>query len=186
MTFLLDFVFPRICPSCENPIFGKNFLLCTECSEQIELLDPKNRCLKCFNKSLQRICSQCRKNPSFYHQKADLFEKIGANQALIHAYRGNREYKIFPIIAAMLLLQIERLKWQIPDIILIQALSCKERLHCKRRPIDHLAHALSKRIEADVVTTKKLNKNFTQKVVLALECKEELPLFPKKYYSLNL
>lgn len=109
---LLNWCFPPLCIVCETPCTTK--LFCLSCWELCRPVDPKERCVHCFQElDVPIVCSVCRKSPSLPIPSAFIFE------ATIQAKLFCRQIDDAPeAIAGFFVFQWTELNWPIPDAIL--------------------------------------------------------------------
>ncbi len=112
---LLDFIFPSHCLCCEQNEVEKEKLLCPSCSELLELVDPQDRCPRCFRKGMP--CKICASAPSFW-TFAYATEKIGPASSLWSAHPSCKTQIRVDAMTALMAVQYYRLRWPLPDAIL--------------------------------------------------------------------
>lgn len=117
----LDFLFPPLCLHCGDLITKKKSLLCTICSNLLQMIEPKGRCLYCFNEmdheQKQNICPRCIRKSSIFHRIASVFDYIGPAATLVKKLKyGNQPY-LAKGAGAFLTAQFIKLNWPIPDLI---------------------------------------------------------------------
>ena len=109
---LLDCLFPPFCEVCEEPC--RTRLLCPACWELCAPIDPKERCIHCFEEIEEAgLCPQCRQAPLLQIPVASVFERSSASIRLAQEAREKPE-----AIAAFLIFQWTRLHWEIPDAVI--------------------------------------------------------------------
>jgi len=88
-------LFPTCCLHCKGALCGDLKLLCQDCLDLIELIDPKE-------------CTATR---------AFCFDYEGPQKSLLTAFKyGDKPY-LAKSLASFMLLQLERLDWTLPDAI---------------------------------------------------------------------
>lgn len=68
-----DLLFPPVCFVCEESVRGA--LLCPRCWEESRLIEPKGRCIHCFELSEHSLCEMCQKDPLLPYPRAAVFER---------------------------------------------------------------------------------------------------------------
>ena len=106
---LSELCFPSLCLSCTEPCQGA---FCLYCRENIELLDLQTRCPICFIEH-EGICFACNKRKTA--PRAAVCEGYGPARSLV-AHLS--ETKIQKNIGSLMLVQLCRLSWPLPDILL--------------------------------------------------------------------
>jgi ComF family protein len=106
--------FPNFCLECEDPLEPKEKLLCAPCSNKLELVDPENRCRRCFGQAPCPKCPQVIKQASGL---ASCFEYYGPIKNILHAFKYGDKPELALPLASFLLLQLERLSWPTPELI---------------------------------------------------------------------
>jgi hypothetical protein len=104
-----ELCFPTLCISCAEPSQGA---LCAHCRENIELIDLSTRCPICFMEH-EGICFSCIKKKS--SPRAAASEGYGPARSLV-AHLS--ESKIQKNIGSLMLVQLCRLSWPLPDVLL--------------------------------------------------------------------
>ncbi len=104
--------FPAHCLHCKGPLPLALNLLCPSCFESLELINPHEMCPICFI----RPCI-CKKETLFFDRQAFCFDYEGPAKSLLIALKyGDRPY-LAKSLASFMLLQLEQLGWNEPDII---------------------------------------------------------------------
>lgn len=93
---LLHFIFPSHCIHCEQEVVECDLLFCRSCQEWIELF-PEQHCFPC---------------------KAVAVEKEGIVMSLIRESNGSMQQEALNTMVALMVLQIDKLQWPLPDRIL--------------------------------------------------------------------
>ncbi|MCX6989531.1 MAG: hypothetical protein NTX49_00460 [Chlamydiae bacterium] len=104
-----ELCFPTLCISCAEPSQG---FLCAHCRENIELIDLSTRCPICFIEQ-EGLCFACKKRKAA--PRAAVCEGYGPARSLV-AHLS--ESKIQKNIGSLMLVQLCRLPWPLPDILL--------------------------------------------------------------------
>jgi len=172
---ILDRIFPRLCLHCQSP----GHRLCPECLDLLELLPPTGRCLKCFRESQEALCRPCRKRPSIFHRRAALFEPEGPALDLISRFWKGSDLPLIDLLASFIALQLDRLKWEWPDVIAYDGGPFQ-----KKNTVPALAKACGEILQRPTVRLKE--DDFPRKVVLVIEPRGEIAIFPKRLYAMHL
>lgn len=96
---MLQLLFPAYCFHCEVRLKKLRDFLCSDCKEQLVLLEPEN-CYSHFGKS------------------AFCFEGIGPAGSLLRELQRKKRTALAKDLSAFMALQFKRLKWPWPEIIL--------------------------------------------------------------------
>lgn len=88
-------------------------MLCSDCSEKIELISVKNRCPICFEEQEGR-CLRCANETVF--PRAFTCEDFGPAQTLERALPNNE--KIQRNVGSLMVVQLCLLSWPMPDVLL--------------------------------------------------------------------
>jgi hypothetical protein len=104
-----ELCFPTLCISCAEPSQGA---LCPHCRENIELIDLSTRCPICFIEQ-EGVCFACKKRKTA--PRAAVCEGYGPARSLVAHLP---ESKIQKNIGSLMLVQLCRLPWPLPDILL--------------------------------------------------------------------
>ena len=150
---LLDLLFPRRCPICEEIIKKKNKYICDKCKDKITYnVEPV--CKKCgksittFEKEYCRAC--CTKNYYFdmgvsvFKHKADIKKSIYRFK-----YSNKREYKDF-YINELLKKHIRTIKYWDADVIIPVPLHKNKKIKRGFNQAEILAKELGKRLNIEV------------------------------------
>ena len=97
--FLLDMVFPRRCPVCDDVLPFGGELICSGCRERLQYVEEP-RCRKC-GKALYdetgEYCADCRETAHFFNRAVSAFVYNDAARDAVFRfkYRGRQEYARF-------------------------------------------------------------------------------------------
>jgi len=114
-----DIAYPPSCLLCEQFLGGKKEkLCCKDCLEGLELLDPKERCPRCFGWGLEgEVCPSCTDHPPLFYRLGAAFSYEGSAAGLVRQFKyGNRPY-LAKSLAAYLAVQMVRMGWEPPDLL---------------------------------------------------------------------
>lgn len=97
-TKLLDLVFPRRCPICDEVVGGTGQLICEGCKGAVMYVTGAV-CLKCGKKLAteeEEYCYDCAKRPHYYKSGTAPFEYKSVSSAIYRfKYKGRQEYADF-------------------------------------------------------------------------------------------
>lgn len=116
---LSQICFPPFCLHCDRILDEGAELVCQECHDQFEWIDPKTRCLYCFSSevsSRRPICAHCFKQSPLLHRMGAVFENFGVAETLRREFKSGRSY-LAKGIAGYMALQWGHLEWPIPDCV---------------------------------------------------------------------
>ena len=103
---LLNFLFPPFCLCCRLPIEMSRSTLCQRCFDELRLVDPTNRCLRC-GASLEES-HRC--HSTSLEGVGVCFDDGPVSRSLLNA---SADY-----IAPFVVLQWDALKWPLPDLVI--------------------------------------------------------------------
>lgn len=120
----LHFFYPSYCLACRQAIEPNSLVLCKMCAAALAWIDPQERCMRCFShKKQQRHCLACQAFPNPFCRIGAAFEYTEPIISLMKHFKyGNKPY-LAKALGAALVLQMERLKWPLPEIIIPVPLS---------------------------------------------------------------
>lgn len=125
---LTGFVFPSCCLHCESLDLPQGQLLCGLCSDHLPWIDPTGRCSVCFNPTTSKdVCLQCERTPPPFDCSAAAMEYIGPAVSLTTRLKYGGLRYLSEGIAALMLVQWERLGWEVPDLIVPSPMSWARR-----------------------------------------------------------
>jgi len=163
---LLDFIFPPFCLHCSFALDGKTQLLCPACLEQMELIDPAQRCRYCFGQELVskfRVCNSCLHHRPIWHRAASVFEHRGAARCIIHAMKNDNKPYLARGLGAFMALQFLRLEWPLPDMIIPVPTTLARWIQRGYHPSLHLANIFGDIIKRPVLQAlKRKSGDFSQ------------------------
>ncbi|GEM_PF-2329901 len=113
---LEDLFFPPLCFHCDEDVCEEGTPFCKNCSELFEPLDPSERCSRCLQ-PLSHHSSHC---PSFtkpYFQVYGSFENWGPPAVLLKLHQSQLFPKTASLIACFMLIEIERRKLPLPELL---------------------------------------------------------------------
>lgn len=95
---LMDLLFPRRCPVCDEPVAAGEGLCCISCRGQLRRI-RESYCLKCgrpLQEETQEYCPDCAKGKAQYERGRSLYEYESAAEAIYRfKYGGRQEYAAF-------------------------------------------------------------------------------------------
>ncbi len=150
---LLDLLFPRRCPICEEIIKKKNKYICDKCKDKITYnVEPV--CKKCgksittFEKEYCRAC--CTKNYYFDMGVSVFIHKADIKKSIYRfKYSNKREYKDF-YINELLKKHIRTIKYWDADVIIPVPLHKNKKIKRGFNQAEILAKELGKRLNIEV------------------------------------
>lgn len=116
----LNLVYPPLCLHCKNTLYDDSHLLCSICLQNLELIDPSERCPLCFSSEYhphERLCTECRTYPPLFHGMASAFDYIGPAATLVRKLKYGDQTHLAEGCGAYLAAQFLNLNWPMPDII---------------------------------------------------------------------
>lgn len=94
----LNFVFPRRCPVCDEPVKPWNALICKDCASLPVYTKPPF-CMKCgkhLDREEKEYCRDCTARPHLFDRGAALFEYKNISSSIARfKYAGRREYAAY-------------------------------------------------------------------------------------------
>jgi len=115
---LFCFVCPPFCVHCKSALSSSSSILCSPCTETLELLEVEGRCPFCFSEqSGSAPCKKCLQKKRYCDYVASALSYEGAAKSLVHELKyADRPY-LAKTLSAYLLLQLHELKWPHFDLI---------------------------------------------------------------------
>ncbi|QVL57435.1 MAG: hypothetical protein KFB93_08675 [Simkaniaceae bacterium] len=104
---IIHFFYPAYCLHCDSPVKKGHHLLCPSCFEQIEWIDRKERCPRCWR---PKKCKDC---PPL-HPHRSLFEPCGPIKDLHQEFLKTKRGKI---LASLIVIALSKSSWPLPDVI---------------------------------------------------------------------
>lgn len=117
---LLALVYPPHCLHCQHPLGDKQQMFCSYCFEQFDLIDPHTQCSGCFRRPVAEstaLCWVCRRRECSLSTRAAAFPYEGAPATLVKEIKYAGLAYLCQSAAAFLFLQLDRLRWPKPDLI---------------------------------------------------------------------
>jgi ComF family protein len=125
---LLNFVYPPICLACHALLPQGEETLCLHCLEQLELIDPSDRCSHCFGPAMEPLCRDCRRHRSPL-QVAAAFVYDETASVLVKNLKFGGRVDLAPALAGYMAIQLERLMWTKPDLLVPVPMYWMRQLH---------------------------------------------------------
>ena len=93
---ILQLIYPRRCPFCDEPVLGKEEFVCADCKVRIRVV-KEPYCMKCgkeLNRSEAEYCADCKKYPHKYDRGRSLLVYEGPVKRSVYRfkYAGRKEY----------------------------------------------------------------------------------------------
>lgn len=115
-----DLLYPPRCIHCRDSVYEEFAHLCAECTKQLQLIDPKERCPRCFTQDYcaeSKRCSSCQPGELTLQHLGAAFDYIGPAASIIRKLKyGNQPY-LAKGAGAFLIAQLIQLEWPMPDLI---------------------------------------------------------------------
>ncbi|GAB5411209.1 MAG: hypothetical protein ChlgKO_03230 [Chlamydiales bacterium] len=145
----------------------------------MQLVNLKQRCPHCFR--IGYPCLYCRKNPTPWTRRAALFEAAGPGKSLQLSLRYPG---VLELIASLMVVQLEKLQWPMPNEITYQPYTLFERIEKGPDLTPELVKILKKKL--------RLQKN-SDPVILVIttdnrkvQTEKLLHRFPKELLRLDI
>lgn len=93
---------------------------CKACVEELQLIDPKERCPFCFSTEFcpeRKQCATCQNKESDLHRCAAAFDYLGPAASFIRKLKYGNQPHLAEGAAAFLVAQWAELGWPMPDLI---------------------------------------------------------------------
>lgn len=156
MNVILDILFPRTCPICQNIVDDRGQKICEKCRPKLVYIREPicKKCGKQLDNMVIEYCYDCNKKTHNYDRGVSCFAYKGEIKNSIYQYKYNnkREYAGF-YIEEMIKEQGEQLKRWNPDIIIPIPLHKKRK---KRRGFNQselIARGIARYLEVPVDTS---------------------------------
>lgn len=117
----IHLVYPPACLHCRTPLDDHKLILCNDCLQLIEVINPKERCSLCFSSDghpLLRLCQTCYQSPRLLDGIAAAFDFLGPAATLIKKLKYANMPYLAEGMAAYLAAQYCALDWPMPDAII--------------------------------------------------------------------
>lgn len=117
----LNLLYPPLCLHCDDVLENDELPLCTACTSLLELIDPLDRCPKCFSSDycrIKKLCGKCIKKRSFIKSSAQCFEYRGPAKTLSDHLKTGSMPHLAKGLSGYLALQFLQLNWEKPDFII--------------------------------------------------------------------
>lgn len=116
----LHLIFPPQCAHCRTSLSDSSLILCQQCLELLELIDPSDRCPYCFSQDYRpshKICGNCQKCPPILNGLASAFDYFGPAASLVKKIKYQNQPHLAAGCGAYLAAQYLALEWPLPDVI---------------------------------------------------------------------
>ncbi len=173
---LLHFVYPSKCLHCRALLSPEPIVLCHDCSSSLELINPEERCPRCFHflSDEGELCQICIKYPSLYAGIASCFEYEGPAGTLIRQLKYYNQSYLAQGMGAFLVAQWERLHWPIPDVIVPVPISFLRWMERKYNQSDLLAQEMSRFLRCPTKNVLRRKSGDYSQAELSLEQRRQL------------
>ncbi len=115
---ILEWIFPAFCIHCQEKTSHYRELLCGGCKTLLTFLDPQERCRTCFASLEGRGCPICAHKTSAVKKRAAAFDYMGPMATLVHQLKFAKRFPLAKDFAAFLVVQLDRLNWPLPDLLI--------------------------------------------------------------------
>lgn len=180
---LSDLVYPPACLHCRDSLDVGSPLLCTACLQLMEMIDPAERCLKCFSADLHpkfKLCPHCLKQPQLFDGIAAVFDFLGPAATLVKKMKYSNMPYLAEGLGAYLTAQFVTLNWPLPDEIIPVPLSWIHRIDRGYNQSALLAHSFANYLQRPVSEVlKRQSGDFSQ----AMLNRERRLLLEKEKFS---
>lgn len=150
---LLDLFYPPLCLHCTQPRTRNAPHFCIECLSLLELINPQERCSRCFSANFcarKQLCGACAKKSFDWLQLGAAFDHLGPAATLVQKMKYSRQPYLAKGAAAYLAIQFYALQWPLPDMIVPVPISIARHFERGYNQSLELAIALSTYLERPV------------------------------------
>lgn len=117
---LFNLIYPPLCLHCNESLPTESQLFCDACLEQLQLIDPAERCPHCFSAEYdaqEKRCPECHLRNPVLNGIAAAFDYAGPAASMVRSLKyGNMPY-LAAGAGAYLAAQFLSLEWPMPDCI---------------------------------------------------------------------
>lgn len=168
---------PPLCLHCEKRMEKYHPRFCEECLAQLTLLPPEGRCQKCFTEIslIHGTCQSCRKRSHPFKALASCFDGYGPAASLLKALKQRGWHRFADDLAAYMLIQLDKLQWPMPTLIIPIPLSPERHLLRGFNQRELIGQALAKRLSIPCRSLLKREGGGFSSHLLSLEQRAELP-----------
>lgn len=131
LSAFLNFIYPSTCLHCSNPISFDRGYFCKACSSQLELINPQERCPRCFGSDYdiaKRVCYTCMMCEPILKKCAAAFDYQGPAATLVLKMKYANQPYLAKGAGAYLAMQGLNLNWPLPDLIVPVPLTLVHRI----------------------------------------------------------
>ena len=117
----IHLLYPPLCLHCRQTLEAQCKIFCLQCTTQLELIDPIDRCPYCFSSSYcpeQRLCPECYRRPPLLDKIGATFDYVGPASTLIRQLKYGGQSYLSQGAGAYLAAQFLQLEWPMPDYII--------------------------------------------------------------------
>lgn len=116
----LHLIYPSTCIHCNESLPPDSAILCSPCGSLLELLEPAERCVRCFNlkADAEAHCKHCAKHPTLFYRTGAAFNYIGPPATIVKKMKYGCQPHLAKGAGAFLIAQFERMDWSLPDAIM--------------------------------------------------------------------
>ncbi len=115
-----NLLFPPLCLHCHSLVPEQLKHFCQNCTDQLELINPSERCPFCFSSQYcpeRIICSECHKNPPVLDRIASALDYYGPAATLVKKIKYGGQYYLTEGVGAYMAAQFLQLGWKFPDYV---------------------------------------------------------------------
>jgi len=150
---LYYFVFAPECLECSSLLEPHERYFCKSCVTLLEIIDPLERCERCFKEkesSAILVCSECR--PKFHElsKVASACEYLGPAATMVRLMKYGNRPELASIAAAYMAVQWAALEWPKPDYIVPVPCSWLKRFDRGYNQAEWIAKELGKLLDVPV------------------------------------
>ncbi len=180
---LMHLVYPASCIHCGEQLGPGASVLCDPCGSLLEMLDPEERCPRCFNlQGADGHCRYCAKNPSIFYRTGAVFSYMGPPASIIKKMKYGCQPHLAKGAGAFLIAQFEKMDWSMPDAIVPVPVSFFHWLERGFNQSTLLANELAKVLQVPVWDALKRSGPSLSQAGLTLEQRK---LLGKKQFKLK-
>lgn len=115
-----NLIYPASCLHCGDPIEQPDVYVCDPCTHLLELLEPEGRCVQCFAAGdlvSATHCAPCAYR-TFPLKAAAALAYLGPAATLVRQMKYGQKPYLAKGLAAFLAVQLVKLEWPLPDLII--------------------------------------------------------------------
>jgi len=113
----LDLFYPHLCIHCHALLSNRKVLLCLTCTEQVSLINAKERCRTCFAECNKGGCKRCTKRKVVVQHQIAACEIFGPAKEILSGIQTGKQACI-PPAASLMAYQWLEMKMPLPDLLI--------------------------------------------------------------------